>query len=186
MLNKNKLNLNFFKKRNKLKFLNSRFIFTSLKHLKKHKTPFFCTVYLKFNIQELKFKKFYRSNANLLFFNNILKKKKILTNNKLNYFKNNIISLNVVNNVFLINNFKCKYLNLINNYNLKSVLKKKYYSYSFLKNNFFLFYRERQLKFYNTFFLDFIHFRKISKKKNFNRNNLISVSYLSRIVKKKF
>ena len=186
MLNKKKLNLNYLKKKNKLKSLNSRWVFISLKYLKKHKTSLFCTVYLKFNIHELRFKNFYRSNISLLFFNGILKKKKILTNNKLKYFKNNSISLNVVNKFFLMNNFTFKYLNLINNYNLKAISKKKYYSYSFLKNNFFLFYRERQLKFYNKFFLDFIHFRKISKKKNFNRNNLISISYISRLVKKKF
>ena len=64
--------------------------------------------------------------------------------------------------------------------------KKKIFLHSLFSGNLFFFFREKNIIYSNRFSLNFLEFRKVTKKKNFIRTNLISLEYFSRLLRKRY
>lgn len=162
-------------------YIKPKLLFKSLSNCQVKKTSFFYLNNVKLLVNLPVIKKNNFSNLNYFFYKTNFY---ILTNYKLKFY--NLKKLSVLNLKFINKNINIKFLNLSKNSNLYSIKKKKIYSYKFLSNNFFFFFRDKQLTFYNKFKLDFMVFRKTTKKKNFNRINLISLFNITKVLKKKF
>lgn len=108
--------------------------------------------------------------------------KTTLTTKKYLFLHKNLLKINF--NKLIIKSKQFKIINLLKNIKKKNIKKKKIFLFKFFKQNLFFFHREKKILYYNKFYLNFFNYRMLKKKKNYTRNNLINLRYLSRILRK--